>query len=96
MGHRGAIAASRRRGVTVTSFASSKTPRTTKTLACADAETWTYYHDGVGSFPADGDTIYTDDPGTIKLNGGGNWLAWNTDRAAQVSSSGVVSSEQLC
>tara|TARA_R110001632_G_scaffold21290_4_gene62495 strand:- start:1496 stop:2389 length:894 start_codon:yes stop_codon:yes gene_type:complete len=35
----------------------------------------TYYHDGIGTFPATGDIVYTDSAGTSPLNGGTgmNW-----------------------
>lgn len=59
----------------------------------------TYYHDGVGSRPANADKIYTSSDGCTLFNGGGSWFSdFNgvTRNRFIVSSVGVVSSLTAC
>lgn len=50
---------------TITSFSSSKNPQTFIGTACNQSVSVTRYHNGSGTYPAVGDTIYTDSAGTI-------------------------------
>ena len=57
----------------------------------------TLYHDGSGTFPADGDKIYTDDPGTITADSGVYaYVNGRTNFTFSANSSGVVSGTAAC
>ena len=69
----------------------------TSALACADAVVTTFYHDGGGTYPTNGDTVYTDAYGCTTLNGGNNWYRDTGGvNAYQISSVGVVSNSTAC
>ena len=66
-------------------------------LAEGGASNTTLYHDGSGTFPADGDKIYTDNPGTTTAGAG--VYAYVNGRANftfSANSSGVVSGTAAC
>ena len=64
------------------------------------------YHNGSSATPSAGDTVYTDAQGTTVLNGSNNYFAWapgggahngsGTSFYAQINSSGVVGTVNLC
>ena len=57
----------------------------------------TLYHDGSGTNPADGDTIYTNDPGTTTAGGG--TYAYEEGRSKKTflaNSGGIVSGTAFC
>jgi len=88
-------------GVPVSSFIMSGNNQTTSSLACSGlTPTDQYFHDGTGSIPTIGDTIYTDNPGNNTLNGQSRW--WTADvpglnsQALLVTGSGVVTSMFSC
>ena len=57
----------------------------------------TYYHDGSGSTPAVGDTIYTDSGGTTVIGGGNaGYNRTNQFGYLRTNSSGVVTNTYLC
>ena len=57
----------------------------------------TLYHDGSGTFPADGDKIYTDNPGTITADSGVYaYVNGRTNFTFSANSSGVVSGTAAC
>lgn len=82
-------------GVDVTSFSCSNNYAARNT-ACANETDNTYYHDGAGSLPANGDVIYTNSCGTNKLNGVGGDFYSDGTTSFTVTSSGVVGSAELC
>ena len=85
-------------GVAVTSFSMSFKGQTLQSVACSDALDTTRYHDGTGSVPSDGDTVYTTDPGTpsTTYNGGGKHSKISAFTTAVISTSGVVSGITIC
>ena len=83
-------------GVSTTSVNMSTTGNASSGGACALGTPTTRYHDGAGSEPTGGDTIYTDSGGTNVFNGGGLHYKFDNGYSAVVSSSGVVSSYALC
>ena len=96
----GVIAAARRYEVVcvvgLTSYSSTNS-NASAANACGDSATQTYYHDGGGTYPVNGDNVYTDANGCNALNGGGNWYSdAGFGTAYQISSVGVVSNSELC
>lgn len=53
-------------------------------------------HNGSGTFPDVGDTIFTEATCSTTLNGGNNWYYVTNTSAIQISSSGVVTSKVFC
>ena len=64
------------------------------TQICGNTPNTTYYHDGSGTNPTTGDTIYTNSAGTFKATAG--FLALSTTSGIQINSSGVVSGTYTC
>jgi hypothetical protein len=57
----------------------------------------TLYHDGSGTLPVDGDTIYTNDPGTTTASAGVYaYIDGRTKKTFSANSSGVVSDLTNC
>ena len=57
----------------------------------------TLYHDGSGTFPANGDTIYTDDPGTTTAGGGTYaYIDGRSKKTFIANSGGIVSDTSFC
>lgn len=95
----GVIAASRRKSVSVTGFSTNKVGEASSAGACAFTVDWTYYHDGAGTYPVNGDVIYENDPGTTKLVGNNKWFILKsplTRLVGQISNTGVVSNSTAC
>ena len=66
-------------------------------LSEGGASNTTLYHDGSGTFPADGDKIYTDNPGTITADAGVYaYVNGRTNFTFSANSSGVVSGTAQC
>ena len=61
---------------------------------CGNTPNTTYYHNGSGTNPTTGDTIYTNSAGTFKATAG--FLALSTSSGIQINSSGVVSGTYTC
>ena len=80
----------------LTSYLGSAFQTVTKFI-CTQTRNVTYYHDGSGSTPAVGDTIYTNSGGTTVI-GGGNAGYNRTSGLGYVrtDSSGVVTNIYLC
>lgn len=95
----GVIAASRRRACnSVTAYDSTK-GNTSHSNACSDSDfinSW--YHDGVGTFPAVGDIIYTDDIGCSALDGLDKYYRHDggVSFTYQIDGSGEVYNIDLC
>jgi len=82
--------------VTLTSYTGSAFQTGTKFI-CTQTLNVTYYHDGAGSFPAVGDTIYTDSGGTTVIGGGNaGYNKINSLAYAKTNSSGVVTNTYPC
>ena len=77
--------------VVLTSFQMSTTSTSTDELACGASPSYTtYYHDGAGTYPTDGDLVYTDVNGVNTLNGAAEWWKVNgSNIVLQISGSGV-------
>lgn len=59
----------------LTAFSVDENPYEDGEVACAEGrETNTWYHDGGGTYPADGDTVYTDAGGTTNPEDGFYWM----------------------
>jgi len=66
-------------------------------LAEGGASNTTLFHDGSGTFPADGDKIYTDNPGTTTAAAGVYaYVNGRTNFTFSANSSGVVSGTAEC
>lgn len=66
-------------------------------LAEGGGSNTTLYHDGSGTFPANGDTIYTDSPGTTTASAGTYaYVNGRTNFTFSANSSGVVSNTAAC
>ena len=83
-------------GVSVTSIGSS-TGQPVKFSVCSTAFTQTYYHDGAGSGPVLGDTLYSNDPGVTTLPAA-KYRMGTLFLSSQVTcnSSGVVTDVAVC
>lgn len=86
-------------GVSVTEFDGGEL-ETTGANACKTEEPGiTYYHDGSGTDPAVGDTVYTDDPGTTTLGAGAIFFIPSGTiirTALVIDSSGEITSTTNC
>lgn len=80
-------------GVTASSI--SKFAQTVPSV-CEDTVLITRYHNGVDAEPKVNDTIYTDAPGTIVLNGGDSYWKLSTGYRLQINSSGLVIQKSAC
>ena len=59
----------------LTAFSVDENPYEDGEGACAAGrDTATWYHDGVGTYPTDGDTVYTDSGGTTFPEDGFYWM----------------------
>ena len=59
----------------LTAFSVDENPYEDGEGACAAGrDTATWYHDGVGTYPTDGDTVYTDSGGTTFPDDGFYWM----------------------
>lgn len=64
---------------------------------CTQTLNVTYYHDGAGSLPTVGDTIYTNSGGTTVIGGGNaGYNRTNNFGYVRTNSSGVVTNTYLC
>lgn len=66
--------------------------------ACADQSSQTMYHDGSGTYPANGDTVSTSASMSPVFNGNGKYyrVAEATGYSIIISSGGVVSNKTAC
>ena len=68
------------------------------TIAEGSATAFTLYHDGSGTYPANGDTVYTNTPGTTTIGTG--IYAYSAGRSGNftfvTSNVGVVSETEQC
>ena len=60
---------------------------------CTQTQNTTFYHDGTGTFPAVGDTIYTDFAKTTNAGGGYSRVS---SGYILTNSSGVMTNQYLC
>jgi hypothetical protein len=85
-------------GVSVTEFTGGTLETDTSNACRVEEPENTYYHDGSGTEPAVGDTVYTDDPGTVTL-GAGAILFVDSEfnrLALTINSSGEITSTTGC
>jgi hypothetical protein len=85
--------------VTITAYSTSNLASAGASGACSYIMDITYYHNGSGTYPQVGDTIYTDSGGTTVYSGTERWRKMNAG-AGNVASitiqSGVVYDITLC
>ena len=76
----------------------STTGYNTSALACADTSGVNdYYHNGIGLFPVNGDTIFTTDSGIGIFNGDDKfWRDYNQSKSYEVDKVGVITSVTNC
>ena len=80
----------------LTSYTGSSFQTGTKFI-CTQTLNVTYYHDGAGSLPTVGDTIYTNSGGTTVIGGGNaGYNRTNNFGYVRTNSSGVVTNGYLC
>lgn len=96
MGHNGIIAASRRSICHVVTAYYSTTGQTSALNACAAGVTVLRYHNGTGTYPVNGDTIYTSSNGCTIFDGGSLYYADDGLKSYIINSAGKVSSASLC
>ena len=78
----------------LTAFSVDANPYEDGEGACAEGrETATWYHAGGGTYPADGDTVYTDAGGTTNPQDGFYWM---DEPSSFFVEGGVVSDVTLC
>jgi hypothetical protein len=78
----------------LTGFSVDESPYESGEGACASGrETSTWYHDGGGSYPTDGDNVYTDSGGTTFPEDGIYWMA---EPSSFIVTGGVVSDVTPC
>ena len=78
----------------LTAFAVDENPYAFGEAACAEGrETTTWYHDGGGTYPTDGDTVYTDTGGSTNPEDGTYWMA---EPASFIVTGGTVSDVTPC
>ena len=57
----------------------------------------TRWHDGAGTYPIVGDTVYTNSDGSTVLNGSGQWWHSDTsDSSYEINTTGVVLTIRSC
>tara|TARA_R110000744_G_scaffold141617_1_gene253080 strand:- start:54 stop:476 length:423 start_codon:yes stop_codon:yes gene_type:complete len=82
--------------VTLTSYTGGAFQTGTKFI-CNSTLNVTYYHDGAGTMPTTGDTIYTNSGGTTVIGGGNaGYNKTNQFGYVRTDSSGVVTNGYLC
>lgn len=95
----GVIAASRRTicASGLSSYSSTK-GNTSAANACGDSlYTFARWHDGVGTYPANGDVVYTDATGCTVFDGQDKYYSHPTGTVSyQISASGVCSNFNPC
>ena len=64
------------------------------TQICGNSPNTTYYHNGSGTNPTTGDTVYTNSAGTFAASAG--FLALSTSSGIQMNSSGEVTGTYTC
>jgi hypothetical protein len=78
----------------LTAFGVDANPYEDGVSACESGnETATWYHDGVGEYPADGDTVYTDAGGTTFPE---DALYWMVEPSSFIVTGGEVSEVTPC
>jgi hypothetical protein len=78
----------------LTGFSVDESPYETGEEACVQGrETSTWYHDGGGSYPADGDNVYIDESGTTNPEDG---IYWMNEPSSFIVSGGGVSDVTPC
>ena len=81
-------------GVSVTPFTTTN-PARNAASACLSLTSFTRYLTGGNSTPANGEVVYSDACGTIKLNGADDFYSDGLV-SFQISSTGVISNVSLC
>lgn len=76
--------------VTITSFIMSTGSVNDPIDICTLTPSGTYYHDGAGGIPTTGDFIYTDESGTIPLNGQDKYRRLDAPYYLQIATDGEV------
>ena len=79
--------------VAVTSF-SANPSSVASTQICGNSPNTTYYHNGSGTNPTTGDTVYTNSAGTFAATEG--FLALSTTSGIQMNNSGEVTGTYTC
>jgi hypothetical protein len=77
---------------TTKAFTANGSPNNTQ--VCGNTPNTTYYHNGSGTNPTIGDTIYTNSSGATEAGAG--FLALSTTTGIQINSSSVVSATYTC
>lgn len=84
--------------IIITSFIVTTTGKDNSTEACNDiGANDTKYHNGSGTYPTNGDTVYTDSNGTITFDGASKWYR-NVEggTSIKIDSIGVVIDVSVC
>jgi len=74
----------------LTSFSATDGPDGSSVEACLNTKYSTFYHDGAGTYPANGDTVYTDSGGSTYATDGWYKYVSGTSFVYGISGSGVI------
>jgi hypothetical protein len=78
--------------VSVTAFTANGSPNNSQ--VCGNSPDTTFYHDGSGTLPTTGDTVYTNSAGTTLAGAG--FLATSTSGGIQLNDDSAVSNTYTC
>lgn len=82
--------------ISLTAFSIS-TLGTTQVNACDETADTTRYHDGAGSYPVNGDFVYTDSGGSNPFDGNNEWFKIGDGNIIQIAdATGEVLNESVC